>query len=317
MTTAATYGKATGRYFRSRGAYLLITALALLFSIPCKAQLNPFQAMYYENRYINNPAMAGLDKGLNIDLGYLKQWDAFPGTPVMQLITVEYQPTDKVGLGLNIVDNQEGIFRQTRAMATYAYHIPLGDQDQKLNFGLSAGVNDPRLNTAAINGDLSDSELQQYEQQTAYFDGDLGVSYTSNNFFAEAVLPNLGVNVFNRTGQRQDVDQTVFFIASSYKIAFDNTVGDLSLEPLAAYRQIKGYTNIFDAGLNFRMNDYHFALQAIYHSNDSFGFGVAFDQPTYVINFAYDLTSGPISSYTSGTFELGIKLKIFSKQYYQ
>jgi type IX secretion system PorP/SprF family membrane protein len=317
MTTTVTYGKATGRYFRSRGAFLLITALALLFSIPCRAQLNPFQAMYYENRYINNPAMAGLDKGLNIDLGYLKQWDAFPGTPVMQLITVEYQPTDKVGLGLNIVDNQEGIFRQTRAMATYAYHIPLGDQDQKLNFGLSAGVNDPRLNTAAINGDLSDSELQQYEQQTAYFDGDLGLSYTSNNFFAEAVLPNLGVNVFNRTGQRQDVDQTVFFIASSYKIAFDNTVGDLSLEPLAAYRQIKGYTNIFDAGLNFRMNDYHFALQAIYHSNDSFGFGVAFDQPTYVINFAYDLTSGPISSYTSGTFELGIKLKIFSKQYYQ
>jgi len=317
MTTTAKYGKATERYIRSRCAYLLITALALLFSIPCKAQLNPFQAMYYQNRYINNPAMAGLDKGLNIYLGYLQQWDAFPGTPVMQLLTAEYQATDKVGLGLNVVDNQEGIFRQTRAMATYAYHVPLSDQDQKLNFGLSAGVNDPRLNTAAINGDLSDKELQQYEQQPAYFDGDLGLSYTSNDFFAEAVLPNLGINVFNRTEQQQDVDRTLFFIACSYKIVLNNTVGDLSLEPLAAYRQIKGYTNIFDAGLNFRMNDYHFAVQAIYHSNDNYGFGVAFDQPTYVINFAYDLTSGQISNYTSGTFELGIKLKIFNKQYYQ
>ena len=257
--------------------------------------------------------MAGLDKGLNINFGYLQQWDTFPGTPKMQSFTAEYQATDKLGLGLNIVDNQEGIFRQTRIVATYAYHLPLSDEDQKLNFGLSLGINNPRLNYAAINGDLSDVQLQQYEQQTPYFDGDLGISYTSNNFFAEAVMPNLGINVFNRGGQRQDVDRTVFFSAISYKFDLSNTYGDFSLEPLAAYRQIKGFTNIFDAGLNFKMINYHLDLQAIYHSNDNVGFGIVFNEESYAINFAYDVTNGQINNYTNGTFEVGIKLKIFNK----
>ncbi len=312
MMTTVKYGKATGRVNRNPCACLLVTALALFLAIPCKAQLNPFQAMYYQNRYMNNPAMAGLDKGLTVNLGYLQQWDAFPGTPKMQSFTAEYQATDKLGLGLNVIDNQEGIFRQTRIMATYAYHLPLSDQDQKLNFGLSLGINDPRLNYAAINGDLSDIQLQQYEQQTPYFDGDLGLSYTSNSLFAEAVLPNLGINVFNRAAQRQDVDRTVVFIALSYKIDLSNTGGDFSLEPLAAYRQIKGFTNIFDAGLNFRMNDYHLDLQAIYHSNDNIGFGIAFNQQSYAINFAYDVTNGQISKYTNGTFEVGIKLNMIN-----
>src|SRR5580698_7617700 len=140
MTTTITYRKAI---------QALAITVFLLAATVCRAQLNPFQEMYYQNRYINNPAMAGLDKGLNINLGYLQQWDAFPGAPKMQSFTAEYQATDKMGLGLNLIDNQEGIFRETRIMATYAYHLPLSDEDQKLNFGLSMGINDPRLNYAA------------------------------------------------------------------------------------------------------------------------------------------------------------------------
>ena len=126
-------------------------------------------------------------------------------------------------------------------------------------------------------------------------------------------MPNLGINVFNRGGQRQDVDRTVFFSAISYKFDLSNTYGDFSLEPLAAYRQIKGFTNIFDAGLNFKMINYHLDLQAIYHSNDNVGFGIVFNEESYAINFAYDVTNGQINNYTNGTFEVGIKLKIFNK----
>jgi type IX secretion system PorP/SprF family membrane protein len=313
MMTTTKYGKVTRKLIQSRYACLLTIAISVLSITNCKAQLNPFQAMYYQNRYMNNPAMAGLDKGLNLNLGYLQQWDTFPGTPKTQSLTAEYQATDKVGLGLNVNDNQEGIFRQTRIMGTYAYHLPVGGENQKLNLGLSLGVNDPRLNYDAINGDLSDIELQKYNNQTPYFDGDLGLSYTSNNLFIEGVLPNLGINVFNRNGQRQDVDRTVFFTEISYKIDLSNSTGAFSLEPLAAYRQIKGFTNIFDAGLNFKMNNYYLDIQMIYHSNDNIGLGIAFNQQTYAIDFAYDINRGQISSYANGTFELGLKLKIFNK----
>ena len=289
-----------------------LTLLFISYSFCCKAQLNPYQAIYYQNRYLNNPAMAGFDKGLDINLGYKQQWSSFPGAPKSQSFTAEYQATNKVGLGLNVGDEQSGIFRQTRIMGSYAYHLPVGAQNQKLNFGLSLGVNDSRLNYNSINGDLTDISLLQYNQRKPNVDGDLGLSYTSNNLFIEAVLPNLNTNVFNRGGQQQDVDRTVFFGAVSYKISLTST-NAFTLEPLAAIRGIKGFTDIFDAGVNFKMNDYHFALQTLYHSNNEFGFGAVFDQPNFAINFTYDTYTGQITNYTNGVFEVGIKLKFLNR----
>jgi len=287
--------------------------MLVLTATCCKAQLNPYQAIYFQNRYLVNPAMAGLDKGLNINLAYQQQWTSFPGTPKQQSLTTEYQATDKVGLGLNINDEQSGIFRQTRIMGSYAYHLPLGDQDQKLNFGFSLGVNDSRLNYDAINGDLTDVKILQYNQQKPFVDGDLGLAYTSRGLFAEVVLPNLNTNIFNRGGRQNDIDRTVFLTAVSYNIALSGESSAFALEPLAAYRQIKGFTSILDLGLNFKMSDYHLDLQTIYHSNNSFGMGVVLDQPAYALNFHYNFNTGQISNYTNGAFELGIKLKLLNK----
>jgi len=298
----------------AQGIYIcFLTVILTITSTCCKAQLNPYQAIYFQDRYLVNPAMAGLDKGLNINLAYQQQWSSFPGAPKQQSLTTEYQATDKVGLGLNINDEQSGLFRETRIMGSYAYHLPLGGQNQKLNFGLSVGINDSRINYDAINGDITDPELLQYNQKGPSFDGDLGLSYSSNNLFIEAVLPNLNTTIFNRAGQQVDVDRTVFFSAISYKIKLSSESDAFSLEPLAAYREIKGFNNIFDLGFNFKMNDYHLDLQTIYHSNDNFGFGVVLDQPTYAINFDYNVYTGQITSYTNGAFEIGIKLKLFTK----
>ena len=292
---------------------LLFSVLLTLSVTCCKAQLNPYQAIYYQNRYLSNPAMAGSDKGLNINLAYQQQWSSFPGSPKAQSLTTEYQATDKVGLGLNINDDQSGVFRQTRIMGTYAYHLPLGEQNQKLNFGLSLGVNDSRINYSLVNGDLSDIQLSKYNQRGPFADGDLGLSYTSNNWFIGGTLPNLNTNLFNRAGQKEDIDRTVFITMVSYKIKLNNETDAFSLEPLAAYRQIKGFDNIFDLGANFRMNNYHLDLQAIYHSNDNFGFGFVFDQHNYAFNFNYNVYTGQITNYTNGAFEIGLKIRLLNK----
>lgn len=291
----------------------MVAIVSILTATCCRAQLNPYQATYYHNRYLNNPAMAGLEKGLNINLIYLQQWTSFPGAPKSQSFTTEYHATDKVGLGLNINDNQSGLFRQTRVMGSYAYHLPLDDQNQKLNFGVSLGFNNSRVNYDNINGDITDEELAIYNEAKPYLDGDMGVSYTSNNLFIEGVFPNLKSTFFNSSVQKIDADRTVFFTAISYKINLSGETRAFSLEPLVAYREIKESANVFDAGLDFNMNDYHLDLQTIYHNNNNLGFGIAFDQESYAIKFDYNLATGQIGNYTSGGFELGIKLKLFNK----
>ena len=144
-------------------------------------------------------------------------------------------------------------------------------------------------------------------------DGYLGLSYTSNNLFVAGILPNLNTNLFNRAGQKEDIDRTVFITMVSYRIKLNSETNAFSLEPLAAYREIKGFNNIFDLGANFRMNNYHLDLQAIYHSNDNFGFGFVFDQHNYAVNFNYNVYMGQITNYTNGAFEIGLKLKLFNK----
>src|SRR5690242_11646369 len=89
------------------------------------AQLRPYSAMYYQNRYLGNPAMAGVGKGAEVNVGYLRQWMTMPGSPRAQYATGTYRFKDKVGLGLGVFNEKAGFITQTKIAATYAYHIVL------------------------------------------------------------------------------------------------------------------------------------------------------------------------------------------------
>jgi type IX secretion system PorP/SprF family membrane protein len=146
----------------------LKAALLVLFfaTIGAKshAQSNPFQSMYFQNRYLANPAMAGIEPTLNINLGYQQQWNSFPGAPKTQSLTADDGLTDKVGVGLNVNNDQAGLIQTTRILGSYAYHVPLNGEGQKLSFGLSLGINSSSINNSKVNGDVSDDAVQQYNQ---------------------------------------------------------------------------------------------------------------------------------------------------------
>lgn len=291
---------------------LAITLLLLSNALYSKAQLVSFQNMYFQNRYTYNPAMAGLTKGLNLNLGYRKQWNSFPGTPETTLLTVALKATDKVGLGINIVNDKSGLLKQTRAVATYAYHLQLDNEGQQLSFGLSLGVNDSRVDYNLLNADPTDVEIGRYNQLKAYLDGDFGAAYTSNRLYIGIALPNMKSTLSQNSDTRMDANKLLFVGMVSYKIP----VGDndnFRLEPLAGLRVIKGYKDVVDAGLNFTMNQYGLYFQGIYHNNENIDFGAGLDQGSYALNFSYNVETGQLKTYTNGTFELGLKLRLFGK----
>ncbi|RZK37491.1 MAG: type IX secretion system membrane protein PorP/SprF, partial [Hymenobacter sp.] len=139
------------------------------------AQLNPFASMYFQNQYLSNPAMAGIEEGLNLNLAVRQQWATLPGSPKSQFLSGDYNAGKHVGLGLSISNDQTGLLRQTMAVATYAYHVILGGNNQQLNFGLSAGVSSQHINYNEVNGDEGDVQVDRYNNQNrAYPDGDFG-----------------------------------------------------------------------------------------------------------------------------------------------
>jgi type IX secretion system PorP/SprF family membrane protein len=290
---------------------MISIVLIIIGGQQAKAQLTAFHSMYFENEYLANPAMAGLQKGLNIDLGYQQQWTNVPGAPKLQNATVDYNAGNNVGLGINVNADQAGLISTTRVMATYAYHLPLNGNNSKLNFGLSFGINDTYIDYNKIVGDAGDVEATNFNNQGVYVDGDLGISYTSSTLTVQGAVPNLRSVFFPKDGEDLDVDRSTFFTAVSYKFIPDNESNSITIEPKVAFRGIKGFDNILDAGANLDMTSYDFNVSTIYHTNQTITFGVGLNLPETDLLFAYTYNTGPLNSYANNTFEFGVKLKLF------
>jgi type IX secretion system PorP/SprF family membrane protein len=298
--------------YLNKTLFRLLTVLAIIIANKANAQLSGLQSIYFMNQYLTNPAMAGMEKGLTLNIGYQQQWTTVPGGPKIQNFTADYNSGNKVGLGINVSSNQAGLINLTNIMATYAYHLQLNEtNDQKLNFGLSLGVKNTYIDYAKIRGDQDDMQPQYFNQRSMFADGDFGVAYTSKQFTFQVALPNLksifgGVDANNTLA----VDRSSFFTAASYKLDI-TTLGDYTLEPKVVYRGFKGLDNILDAGLRFGLSQYNIDLSGFYHTNQSVSLGVGFNLSKISLLISYTNDTGPLRTFANNTFEFGAKVNLF------
>lgn len=276
------------------------------------AQLTPMSAIYFQNQYLGNPALAGTESGMDVSLGIREQWTNLPGSPATQAFTASYGLNDKVGLGLNVSNDQSGLFKRTRTVASYAYHLPLSGEEQRLSFGLSLGFMNERIAMEDIRGNSADANVGAYNQRETYIDGDFGFAYTSNAFNIQAALPNMK-SYFKKDNINADaVDRATFFSAISYKFQLEGQ-GGFGLEPKVAYRGIKGMDNIIDAGANLSYANNRINLFGMYHSSNSSTFGLGLNYQNIGFSGMYSTATSALSSYANGNFEMSMKIKLFNK----
>ncbi|MNX58042.1 hypothetical protein D3C86_888710 [compost metagenome] len=286
---------------------LLITFAALGTST-VKAQLNPLSAQYFTNQYLINPALAGASQGLKLNGAYRKLWSNVPGSPLTQNLTADYG-FNKVGLGLTVNNESAGLQRQTRVVGSYAYHLPLNDAGQQLHFGVSLGFMSQRLENADIYGNPADPTVGQYNDRKTYLDGDFGVAYTSDKLNVQAAIPNL------KSVLKKDViklaDVATFYSAVSYKINLSEGAEGMDVEPKVAYRGVKGFDNIWDAGAQLSIANKQVMLLGMYHSTKNATFGLGMDyKKRYLVSGTYTTQTSALSNYTNGSFELNLRVNL-------
>jgi len=285
-----------------------ITILFLLICSGSYGQLNPLATQYFNNRYLGNPAHAGMGDGLNINMNYRRQWTNVPGSPELQNLALDYG-MKKAGLGLNINLDRAGLQRQTRVVGSYAYHLPLNKAGHELSFGVSLGYMDQRLSSADISGNPNDPLAMRYNDREGYVDGDFGVAYTTGRFNLEASLPNLNF-LFKRSVLRT-ADIPTFYTAVSYRLALTGGLEDVGIEPRLAYRGVKGFDNVLDLGANVSFANQQVMLMGMYHSSKSASFGIGVDlKKRYLVSGAYTTQTSQLSNYTNGSFEISLKLRV-------
>jgi len=285
--------------------YGIMLTLFVMGGLTVKAQLNPLGAQYYNNEYLMNPAYAGSEKGLKLNAAYRKLWSGIPGAPLTQNITADYG-FNRVGLGLNVNRESAGLLRQTRVAGSYAYHLPLDSGRHQLHFGISLALMNQRVESADISGNPNDISVGDYNGRRTYIDGDFGIGYTSNGLNLQFAVPNLKDFLGRDAGNVADL--VTFYVAASYRIELKE---NMELEPKLAFRGVRNYKNMIDAGTQLSLMDGKFKLMGMYHSNESItgGLGVDFNRK-YFISGMYTSQTSALNSYANGSFEINMRLSL-------
>jgi len=269
------------------------------------AQFRPLSTQYYENQYISNPAFAGYDKGISVNLSYRNQWRTIPGSPVTMNASGEYR-YDKVGLGFNALNDKAGLIARTRIMGMYAYHLPLNGDNRELHFGVSLGVMREALDNPNIIAAPDDLSALRFSDRKGFIDGDLGIAYTTQKLTLQGALPNL--KKFFQKDEENTIDGSTYFLAASYKVGLNTDA--FTMEPKISFRGAKDIDNIWDIGTNLKFENNIISFMGMYHSDKSstFGLGVSYDR--FIVQGFYTSQLAGQRLTTGGDFELNLKINL-------
>ncbi|PUZ30186.1 type IX secretion system membrane protein, PorP/SprF family [Chitinophaga costaii] len=283
------------------------TAAAQSFN-QTQALLEPSGTQYFQNQFLANPAMAGIDTGLHVNIAYRKQWNEINGAPVTKYLTADYQVSNRVGIGFHLMSDEAGLIDRTRGAFTYAYRVPLGQQHAQLSLALSLALDLQHLDVNKLDADPNDPSIGKYNRRDNFFEGEFGAAYTNDHFTLQAALPNVR-SLF--TGDTKTVDGgSLYYTAAEYKFDVNTTIS--SITPKVAYRGVRGYAAIFDVGVNVRFFHDIGNIMLLYHTAGSVTAGVGFNiLKTVTLQALYTSQTGGIKTYVDGTFEIGLALHLF------
>jgi len=298
----------------NRNLFFLFLLLIGLAGVPGKsfAQLNPLGQMYFQNQYLANPAMAGLNRGVQLNVAYRQQWSSMPDAPMEQSFTAQYGFASKIGLGINVLNDQASMLRRTKALGSIAYHLPLGANGQSISLGLSGGVTDESINLDNSE-DLNDVSVVKFNDRGMYFDGDIGLAYIGKGLTIQGALPN--IRSFRKVYTTENlINRPTFFSAISYKtkINLSSDVNPLGIEPKLVYRGIDGFKDLIDVGANFTLMEEKIQVLTMYHSTQNFTLGLGFKIKSLGINAMHTTKSYDLKEYQTSNFEVGLQYSFWN-----
>lgn len=157
--------------------FTVIFCIGLMGISVLRAQKEPQYTQYMYNIGSFNPAYVGTVESPEIIGLYRAQWVDIPGAPTTIRFGVNVPLSNKkMGLGLNVVNDELGPSNQTYIEAAYSYQINISD-DTKLSFGINAG------------GSMLDIDYSKGSFQNGSDPSILGENY--NSFY-----PTVGAGLF-------------------------------------------------------------------------------------------------------------------------
>ena len=296
---------------------LKINCLLVTMLIGCcyttHAQIDPLYAQYLNNPLVINPAYTGFNKELNASVSFRKQWAGFDGSPTTINATVHSSLLDnKMGVGLIVVQDQIGEYKNTIAMGTYSYKIEF--EDLTLSFGLQGGIVNYRIDNSELNiEDDGDTYFADNQNVTKPVFG-AGLVLSSNSLFLGLSVPRMLKSKGTFSNDTETVEANLYtqhYYGMASYIFFINE--RLRFKPSVLLKYVQG--NPISADVNAMLNiDERFGIGAFTRNLNTYGLlaQIKFAQ-SYRFGYAFELPVGKSVGVNFSTHEitLGLSLGVF------
>ena len=288
---------------RSLYKYLLLFFLVLVCFLS-RAQQLPVYSQFFMNKYVNNPAFAGINDKYTVSSNHRYQWVGITDAPRTYTLSVN-GPTKnlKNGLGAFLYTDHVGPTIRTGMQISYAYHLSITEKI-KLSMSLSGGLLEWKIDGHKLNlTDQNDQALVNNVMRTLVPDAKFGFILYGGNWHFGGAAPNLLQNKItfsNATNSELNKLEDHYLIHVGHEFNINN---DILLDPYVLVRYVSPaplqlefgskfvWKNTAWAGITYRTGDAaSFLVGYTYKENLSFG-------------YSYDFTTSNLNNYSTGTHE--------------
>ncbi len=327
----------------------IIAGILLLSGQWVFGQQLPQFSQYMQNMYVLNPAASSLFNDIDINLGFRQQWAGFDGAPqtyyVSGTVNLGKQPKTSGYLysipishremlnreitgrkpkhvvgGMAAID-EYGVFKRSSIMASYSYHMPLGDKywlaiGTSLGwYGLNFAQNDIILENPTDN---TYNDFIANGSQSNLLDVNAGVYVYSDRAFVGYSIYQIGQNEIDLGNKETPVNLSNAklkihqFATVGYKIPVSE---NLDLTPSVMFKILGAAPVSFD--INLKADVYQkFWLGFSYRNEDAVSLLVGLHINDWMkFGYAYDYVTSEINNISSGSHELLLGFQFNRKQH--
>lgn len=273
-----------------------IIALIIVFAavLPAQAQQIIHNNFYVKNPFVINPAAAGLNGSLSGFVNYRDQWAGLKGAPETLHFGVHGLITGAMGLGINVQQTKQGVFKNSAADLNYSYRVGLKNS-QSLAFGISFGFNQNSLNQEEmIIGAQNDNALYSSLINEALVKTGFGIHYNFKQLNIHLAAPLL-------YGMQEKHFLQTAFATASYDFVTEDKVW--KIQPQVMYRYETGDFHQIDANLLAEW-DNKIWVSGGYRTNKNIILGMGVFLKTIGLGYTYEVNRSELSSISSGSHEV-------------
>ncbi len=295
---------------------LNILALGICFIIintRATAQQETQHSMYFFNPVLVNPAYAGSQEALQITATARDQWTGLKGAPKTQVLSL-HSPlrTEKIGVGFTVLNDELGVTKNTGVYLDLAYSIKVNKKNNRLAFGVKAGMDFFRqdFSKLRINDNTDELYLDGFSYKKNLFNIGAGIYYYGKRHYLGISTPRLVKNKINLAADQQALQENHYYFFGGIVIKLNPAI---NMRPSFIVKYVNNAPLSMEGTLSFLFYDKVW-IGAMYRHKAAAGLNIMYNvNQNLRIGYAYDYQLTSLQKFSQGSHEIMISYDLRSK----